>query len=243
MTRQTTIALATLAFAAGIAGAQTTVVDFDDGDTHGWEGPQGVGGISYLDPTHGVGGSGGYRTEFNDFGIVFSNSTNSAFVGDYTQYDEVTISFDLRIDQIGFSGLGISRPFMLELRNSTLGDAGYPWASAFYEFGWYSDSSFNGFANFSVTFNPNDPTLPAGWGGYGSYDPVTFETALPAGVTFADVLAGVDTIAISTLLPDYFFTNDSYDLTVDNITITAVPAPGASALLVLGGLVGTRRRR
>lgn len=236
-------ALLVAAACTGVAAAQTTIVDFDNGDAQGWEGPQGIGGISYVDPTHGVGGSGGLRTEFHDFGINFTNSTNSAFVGDYTQYDQVTISFDLRIDQIGFSGLGISRPFALELRNTSLGDAGYPWASAVFLFDWYSDSSFSDFMTLSTTFNPNDVDLPAGWIGYGSYDPVTFESTLPAGVTFADVLGGVDEIAITTLIPDYFFTDDDYDLTLDNITITTTPTPATAGVLALGALGAMRRRR
>lgn len=238
----TSVALVALAAGSAHAGT-TTTVDFEDGLSHGWEGPQGFGGASFVDPTNGGGGGAGYRTQFNDFGIPFSNSTNSAFLGDYTQHDQVTLSFDLRIDQIGFEGLGIQRPFMVELRNSNYGDPGYDHASVFFLFDWFSADSFSGFQNLSVTFDPNSMAVPAGWGGYGSYDPNTFETRLPDGVTYSDILSGVDEIVISTLLPDFFFTNDDYDLTLDNITISTVPAPSAMALLGLSGLVGTRRRR
>ncbi len=85
--------------------------------------------------------------------------------------------------------------------------------------------------------------LPVGWGGNGSFDPNTFQAQLPDGVSFADVMADVDEIAFTTLLPDFFFTNDDYDMTIDNITITTTPAPSALALIGFGGLVGTRRRR
>jgi len=245
MSTKTITALAILVASGGcaFAGVSTTTVDFEDGLTHGWEGPQGFGGASSIDPTHGVDGGAGYRTQFNDFGINFRNSTNAAFLGDYTQSSSVTISVDLRIDQIGFDGLGIQRPFMLELRNSNLGDDGYPYASAFMLFDWYSADSFDGFINLSATFDPTATDLPSGWGGTGSFDPVTFESTLPTGVSFADVLSGVDEIAFSTLLPDFFFTNDDYDMTLDNITISTVPAPASLALIGLGGLVGTRRRR
>lgn len=229
--------------ATSLAGVSTTTVDFNDGTNQGWEGPQGFGGASYVDPTGGVGGTGGYRTEFNDFGIDFSNNTNAAFLGDYTQYDEVTLSFDLAIDQIGFAGLGIQRPVLLELRSYDLGDAGYPWASAYYLFDWYSSDSFNGFTNLSVTIDTAATDLPMGWGGNGSFDPMTFQAQLPDGVTFADILANVDEIAITTLLPDFFFTNDDYDMTLDNISISTVPAPTSLALIAFGGLVGSRRRR
>jgi hypothetical protein len=142
--------------------------------SQGWEGPQGFGGASFVDATNGVDGGAGYRTQFNDFGINFTNNTNAAFLGDYTQFDEVTILVDLRIDQIGFDGLGITRPFMLELRNSNLGDAGYPYASVFMLFDWFGADSFDGFMNLSATFNPNATDLPSGWGGTGSFDPMTF---------------------------------------------------------------------
>ncbi len=234
--------MAALACTAGLAAANTTVVTFDNG-TEGWEGPQGIGGASFIDPTHGVGGGAGYRTQFNNFGIEFINDSNAAFLGDYTTVDEVTFSFDLKIDQIGFAGLGIHRPIMVEFRNSTLGDPGYPWAGAYFLFDWYADTSFDGFINLSTTFDPNDVDLPAGWGGSGSEDPNTFEPTLPAGVTFADVLSGVDSVAISTLLPGFFFSFDDYDMTIDNVTITRVPAPAGALALAGLGVVGTRRRR
>ena len=240
------IAISTLiSICAGtaLAGVSTTVVDFEDGMNHGWEGPQGFGGSSFIDLTNGVGGGAGFRTQFNDFGINFTNNTNAAFLGDYTQYDQVTISIDLRIDQIGFDGLGIMRPFMLDLRNSSLGDTGYPYASAYMLFDWFGADSFDGYMTLSATFDPNSAALPTGWGGTGSFDPDTFASSLPDGVSYADVLSGVDEIAFSTLLPDFFFTNDDYDMTIDNITITTTPAPSALALIGLSGLVGTRRRR
>ncbi len=229
--------------AIALAGGSTTVVDFEDGLTHGWEGPQGFGGATMIDNTYGVGGGAGFRTQFNDFGIAFTNSTNANFTGDYTQFDEVTISVDLRIDQIGFEGLGITRPFMLELRSHDLGDDGYPWASAFFLFDWVGADSFTGYQTFSATIDTSASDLPVGWGGYGSFDPNTFESILPDGVNFSDILANVDEIAFSTLLPDFFFTNDDYDMTIDNVTITTIPVPGALAVLSIGGLVGTRRRR
>lgn len=235
---------ATLAIGLGsVATGQTTVVDFEGGDAGGWEGPQGFGGATAIDPTFGVGGSAGFRTQFNNFGIDFYNNTNSDFLGDYTAFDEITISVDLRIDQIGFAGLGITRPFLLELRNTSLGDDGYPWASAFILFDWYGADSFDGYVTLSATFDPNSADLPAGWGGTGSFDPNTFASQLPEGVTFADVLSGVDEISFNTILPDFFFTFDDYDMTLDNITITKVPAPSALAMLGLAGIVGTRRRR
>ncbi len=228
---------------AAHAGTTTTVVDFESGQG-GWEGPQGVGGTTFIDPTGGVGGSAGYRTQFNNFGISFANSTNSAFVDDLTQYQEVTFSVDLKVDQIG-TFLPVSRPFMLEFRDFDSAQGGYPWTSVYYLFDWVSAADYSDFTTLSVTIDSTSSLdLPTGWGGYGAEDPVTFEPTLPDGVTFADILAGYDEVVLSTLLPGYFFTFDDYDLTLDNITIsTVVPAPGAAGLLLAGGLVAARRRR
>ncbi|MCA9275137.1 MAG: hypothetical protein KDA29_03845 [Phycisphaerales bacterium] len=238
------ITIVALSAGTALAGT-TTTVDFEDGMAHGWEGPQGIGGSSFIDPTYGNGGGAGLRTQFNNFGIDFYNNTNSDFLGDYTQYESVTVSVDLRIDQIGFTGLGISRPFALELRSFDLASDGYPWASAYLLFDWYGAHSFDGYITLSTTFDPNATDLPIGWGGFGGpEDPDTFEPQLPPGVTFADLLSDVDEIAITTILPGYFFTFDDYDVTLDNISITrTVPAPSALALIGLSGLVGTRRRR
>ncbi len=240
----TTSTLLALSATLTLAGGTTTVVDFEDGMTHGWEGPQGFGGATNIDPTYGVGGGAGYRTQFNNFGIDFYNNTNADFLGDYTQYESITVSVDLRIDQIGFTGLGITRPFALELRSFDLAQNGYPWTSAYLLFDWYGAESFDGYITLSTTFDPNSSDLPMGWGGFGAEDPNTFEPMLPDGVTFADVMADVDEISINTILPGYFFTFDDYDVTLDNISITrTVPAPSALALIGLGGIVGTRRRR
>ena len=236
------IALAAVAAVTVHASADVTVVDFENG-AQGWDGPHGFGGDSFIDPTNGVGGSAGFRTQFQDFGIAFVNSTNPAFVGDFGGYDELTISIDVKVDQIG-SFLPTSRPFMLELRDFDSAQGGYPWSSVFYLFDWISEDSHGQYTTFSVNIaDPNSTVLPTGWGGYGDYDPNTYETRLPPNVTFADILGGVDEMAFSTLLPDYFFTEEMFDITVDNITIATVPVPASAIALGLAGLGAMRRRR
>lgn len=236
------IAIAAMALAAQ-AGVNTTVVTFDNG-TEGWEGPQGIGGSTFIDATHGVGGGAGYRTQFNNFGIEFGNSTNPAFVDDLTQYQQVTISVDLKVDQIG-SFLPVSRPFMLELRDYDATQGGLPWSSAFFVFDYVSQDTYSDFVTLSVTIdNTMSAALPAGWGGFGAEDPMTFAPILPAGVTFADILSGYDEMVFSTLEPGFFFSFDDYDMTLDNITISKViPAPGSAALMLGTGLFASRRRR
>ncbi|MEM7227751.1 MAG: PEP-CTERM sorting domain-containing protein [Planctomycetota bacterium] len=226
-----------------LAGTTTTTIDFESG-TGGWEGPQGIGGTTFVDATGGVGGSAGLRTQFNNFGITFDNSTNNAFIGDYTQYDEVTLSIDVKVDQIG-TFLPVARPWVVELRDYDSAQGGFPWTSVYLVLGAISQANNSDFVTYSTTItDPSSATLPAGWGGFGDEDPNTFEPILPAGVTFADVLSGVDEIAFTTIQPGFFFSFDDYDVTLDNISITtsAVPAPGALALLTTAA-VGTRRRR
>ena len=92
--------------------------------------------------------------------------------------------------------------------------------------------------------NPlNATALPAGWAGYGSIDPFSLEPTLPPGVTFADVLSGVDELAFTTTAPGFNSTIRNYDFGVDNIRLLAVPEPvgllmgglGAGLLVVLWG--------
>lgn len=94
----------------------------------------------------------------------------------------------------------------------------------------------------SVTFDPKSSTLPPGWVGFGDTDPGTLEPRLPAGVTFADIFAGVDEFAVTGAVPGYFFTDAFFGLRIGNIFVD-VPAPGAAALFGLGGLIAAGRRR
>ena len=223
-----------LAALASPAAAGGTVVDFESG-TEGWVGPSGGGGATNLAPGQGVGGSTGLRTVFNNFGITFRTSTNPAFVRDYTQLGSVTISVDTRVNSIDFSGVPVSRPWFLELRDYDLAMGGYPWTSVWFKF--TEISAAPGYTTYSVTIDDTtSTTLPTGWEGYGDEDPVTFEPILPAGVTFADVLAGVDEVAFSTLEPGFFFGFTDFDVVLDNITIDHPPVDPWADLG--GGTVG-----
>ena len=235
------VALAT-ALSAGAAMADTTTVDFENG-AEGWTGPAGPGGATTIEATGG--NDGAYmQTVFNNFGISFDNSTNSAFLGDYTASAEITISMDVRVDYLNFFGQDVSRPWLVELRDVDTAQGGYPYTSVWFLFDNISQAENSEWTTYSVTFDPNSTDLPAGWGGYGAEDPNTFEPILPDGVTFADVLSGVDEISFTTFQPGFFFGFTDHTIGVDNFSITrTVPAPSAMAFLGLGGIAGTRRRR
>ncbi len=217
MTRRLAPASTLAALLASAAFAQSSVVTFDDG-AEGWSGPQGPGGTSGVVPTGGNPGAN-LRTVFNNFGITFVNSTNPAFVGDYTAATEVTISVDLKVDQIAFFGQNVSRPWLVEIRDYDGATGGYPWNSVWFLFSNISAAANGNWTTFSVTFDPRSTTLPPGWGGTGAEDPTTYEPILPPGVTFADVLAGVDALTFTTLQPGYFFGFTDFDLRLDNISI------------------------
>ena len=239
---QMALTAAVIAALAPLASADTTVVTFDNG-AEGWVGVQGPGGATTIDAAGGNPGAN-MHTIFNNFGIEFLNDTNPVFVQDLTQYGSVTFSVDLKINQMEFFGSPATRPWVLELRDYDQPGPDNPfYSSVFFEFGWLGLNP--NWVTYSVTIdNPQSATLPAGWGGSGDIN-ANFEPILPAGVTFASILAGYDEIALTTFEPGWFFGFADFDWQIDNITLTTtpIPAPGALALLGVSGLLVRGRRR
>lgn len=211
---------ALLSPAIASATAQVTTVTFSSG-TEGWTGPQGPGGSTFIEPTGGNPGAN-FRTIFNNFGIGFANSTNPAFIGDFTAATEVTISIDVKVQQVSFFGQPVPRPWLVELRDYDGASGGYPWNSVWYLFANITSAQYGQWTTFTVTFDPRSTTLPPGWGGTGAEHPTTYEPMLPPGVTFADVLAGVDAMVFTTLQPGYFFGFTDFDVRLDNISVARV---------------------
>ena len=226
MKTSSNLALLVLALCVSTAHADTTVVTFGKGDAQGWVGPNGFDGFGGGTSVVSTGGNPSWnmRTVFNDFGIPYVNFSNESFLGDYTAAQSVTLKIDLRVENLKFFGTNVSRPWLVELRNSALATGGYPWVSVWYKFAQISTATHGQWTTFSVTFDPRTTQLPPGWRGTGAEDPVTFEPTLPAGVTFRDVLQGVDVIAFTTLEPGLFFGFTDHSFRIDNITVTRVPA-------------------
>lgn len=223
------------------ANAAAAVTTFENGP-EGWEGPQGPGGMTVIDPTGGN-PDANFHTTFNNFGITFFNNTNPDFVMDYTQFTEITLSVDVKVNQIG-TFFPVGRPWLVELRDYDNVSTGLPWVSVWYKFADISAAANPDWTTFSVTIDdPLSTTLPAGWGGYGDEDPNTFEPILPADRTFTDVLAGIDEIAFTTLEPGFFFSFDDYDVRLDNIGIQAIPEPTSIGLFGLCAMFVLRRRK
>ncbi len=230
-----------ISLAAGAASAATT--DFSSG-TQGWGGTQpldGNGG-SGIDTSLGN-GAPAYRTIINNFGITFSNTTNTDFVKDYTASGSVTFGIDVLTQQVSFFGQDVTRDLVLELRDYDNAGNGLPYTSVWYTVGTL-DASVGGWQHYSVTIDDTSAIgLPSGWGGYGA-EQADGTPYLPTDRTFASVLAGVDEIAFTTYKPGYMYGFTDFDVAVDNISVSAVPEPGTYAMLAAGlGLIGVVARR
>lgn len=234
------------ALAAGTATAfggvaQTTVVDFESG-TEGWS----ISGRDTIDATGGNGGANLHGELIDVFGADIRNNTNAAFLGDYSRFGgPVTVSIDIKVNSINslFLPGELPRELVVEFRDYD-NDNGFPWTSAWLSLGVLNADVNNEWTTYSVMID--DPTamnLPMGWGGYGDEDPMTFEPILPSDRTFASVMSSVDEVAFTTFVPGFFFGFTNFDIQVDNVTITGVPAPSGAVLLALAGVAGTRRRR
>jgi hypothetical protein len=216
------LAMLTLAMpGTSLLADDTTTITFDDGP-EGWVGPAGPGGTTVIETSGGNPGSF-MRTVFNNFGITFFNTTNPVFLGDYTQFESVTLSVDVRVEFLNFFGQDTSRPWLVDFRDFDTAQGAFPWTSVFFVFDDISQEQNAEWTTYSVTFDPNSIELPDGWGGFGAEDPVTFEPILPDGVSFADVLSGVDVITLTTLQPGFFFGFTDHTVGIDNIRISHAP--------------------
>jgi len=222
--------------------ADTTTITFSDG-AEGMIGPSGPGGGTTIEALGGNPGAN-MHTVFNNFGIEFRNSSNPAFVGDYTTGATVTLEIDVRVEDISFFGSPTSRPWILDLRDYDDPEPGFPYTSVWYKFADISASAHGSWTTFSITIDDtSSATLPPGWGGTGAEDPRTAEPTLPPDRTFAYVLAGIDEIAFTTLEPGFVFGFTDFDLRIDNVAIGTpemiVPATSDWGMVVLTLLVAT----
>lgn len=235
-------ACALLGIAAQAASDKTVGFDLW---RQGWHGPQGSGGSTWRDTDMGN-DAPALHTQFLDFGITFATDRNRNFLGDYTALSGVEIGLDVSTQSVFFFNQEVTRDLVVELRDHDNPPDGMPYVSVWAKLGTL-DASVTGWQHWSVTIaDTSSATLPAGWGGYGAEDPVTFEPRLPEGRSFASVLAGVDELAFTTYVPGMFFGDTYFDVAVDNLfvrEIAPVPEPSSLALLAGGlGVLAWRRR-
>lgn len=211
-------ALAALLLGASALAQSSTVEGFDGGSDGGFT------GNAFFEANGGNPDGNAHH-----FALIFFNElrtggigepVNPNFVGDYSGFDSVTFSVDIKVDSItDFIGNDISRPFGLKLIDrDIMGPSGPS--------GVYVDlavlSSFNqpNWTQVSATIDdPTSATLPPGWIGFGDEDPMTFAPILPAGATFASVLASVDEVHLTGATPGFFFGNANFDMRIDNVSL------------------------
>ena len=240
-TRNLTIAVAITGLAGMAHAAENTVATFDGGSNDGFS------GNALFEPTGGNPG-GVART---DGQINFTSlrtggvgePSNAGFLGDYSGFTNVSFSVDVKTNSLtDFIGNQSFRPIGVRLINRDIqGDSGP--AGVYFQLGTLSVFDNPEWTTLSVLIeDPTSTTLPAGWAGFGSEDPNTFAPQLPAGSTFADILANVTEFQISGAVPGFFFGPVFADYSIDNISVT-VPAPAGVGALALGVLGASRRRR
>jgi hypothetical protein len=243
MTLKNPISIVFLALIAGICRADTTT--FSNGN-EGWgvffsnDGTLG----DFLEPSGGNPGAHLRWTMIDTFGATLYNDSNPAFVGNYLSHNApLQFQIDVQADLINFSGSPVSRNLILELVDYNPAGSQYPYTSVWYNLGEISAAQTANWTNFSVTiWDPNSATLPAGWGGTGDEDPNTGEPILPAGRSFASVLANVEEIRFTTYEPGFFYGFTDFQLRFDNVSLTAVPEPNGGALLFLGFILSLAKR-
>jgi hypothetical protein len=206
--------LATIAF-----GAASTIVGFDGGDNEGFT------GNAFFEASGGnPGGAARHLNDsfFNDLRTgAPGEPANTDFLGDYSSFTSVTFSFDIKTNMLDdFAGNPIARPIGIALKDRDIMGPSGP-SGVFFEIGVVGVNFTPEWTTLSVTItDPTSATLPAGWIGFGDEDPTTYAPILPAGASFASVLASVDEFDVTGAVPGFFFTNAFWDVQIDNITVT-----------------------
>lgn len=236
-------ALSVLAVAAlsgqALAGV-TTSTGFESG-RDGWV----ISGRETINPSGGNPGASLGEPMFDVFGADIRNNENPAVLGDLSRYGAVEFHVDVKVHSIDFFGTPVDRDIVVQLRD--IDEGGLSFSSVWFNLGTLTNpvaDRGDGWFTYSVTLTDMlSETLPAGWHGSGDEDPITFEPVLPRGRTFASVIQNVDEIAFTTLVPGFFYGFSNFDIEVDNVGFTVVPAPSTAVLLAGAGMVGIRRRR
>jgi len=206
---------------AAAAVAQPTVVGFDQG-AQGWSWPGGD-----L-PIEADGGNPGANAHFvkNIDNLGLTTDSNAAFIGDFSASRGVKVGLDTKVESLfNVNGQPVTHDLIVEFRSSALAQGDYPYASV-----WTKLATLQGGTDWTrqaVTFDPRASVLPKGWHGTGAEDPATAEPVLPAGVTFAAVLAKVDRLVFTTQVPGYIGAPLGGDVRIDNLSLDrdAGPAP------------------
>ncbi|MET0322841.1 MAG: PEP-CTERM sorting domain-containing protein [Duganella sp.] len=229
--------------------ASPATVDFSQGMQDWIAAGAGASATSGIDSTLGN-GTPAFHAVGTSNTMQMTSLTNAGFLGDYGGHGLLTFSVDVDVAtlQTAGSGTSIQQDFVLELRDYDKPSPMRSYSSVWIKLGAIGDG-MPASQHFSATFDPLSNVLPAGWNGYGEYDQ-DGHMGLPYAQTFRRLLGDVDQIVIGTSVPNYYyFSEQDYDVAIDNIALTVaapVPEPAPVAMLGLGlGLLAmlARRRR
>ena len=232
MTRIPPSMLATLAAALMISGASAAAIGdkatprqgtaFSNGLDNGWLTDRSVTGIMWVDESVGRRAPAIHHTQqFATGSMMFQRRPN--WLAPLKSGQPVRIQLDAKANAVNYLGSPTRRELVVELRDYDNPPEGHPYASVWTIVGYLDAANLPGWHTLGVTIaDPSSATLPEGWGGYGAEDK-RGRPFLPAGRTFADVLAGVDEIAITTYQPGYLYGSDhDFDVVYDNIGVGVV---------------------
>lgn len=237
------LALTTIATSALASPTPLFFENFETpGDYQGWT----VNGNQMIDT--GPGGSFMHLPLDTFFGVHLRNDTASPMTGDLSRHGgPIRFTFDMRtFNLFNFNGDDIDTTFFpLVLELVDYGDPNdFTDDVSVYVLGETMPSQDEGWQTRSFVIpDPTSLDLPAGWGGTGDEDPVTFEPRLPADRTYADVLASVDEFRITTFVPGFFYGFNFWEIGFDNVGAEVIPAPSGVVVLAGAGLLAGRRRR
>lgn len=226
MTRTLLLAacMALLAQTPASAETQNAVVrvtsTFTDGRDDGWLGERGVDQILWLDSTLGHEAPALRFRYPESFGHMIE-SRRPEWLMALKQGSPVAVGLEARVLELIYldTGLPTPRELVLEFRDYDNPPAPYPYVSVWKRIGILDPSKPNEWRRLSLRIDdPTQSELPRGWGGYGDEDS-RGRPRLPAGRTFANVLAGADAVAFTTFQPGRFYGWHSWDVLFDNISI------------------------
>jgi hypothetical protein len=158
------------------------------------------------------------------WGITLSSeSANVPMVGNLSTSGGLRISVDIRVFALfNFFQEPISPgefPLVFQLSDNT----GGPVPASVYFTGPGMPEVADGWVRYTFELpNPTLTTLPPGWGGTGDEDPDTFEPILPPGRTYANVLAHVEDVRLTTFRPGWFYIANFWQVGFDNIRIESL---------------------
>lgn len=208
--------------AAEVAPAQAALREgttFSSGRHGGWLAGRSVTGVMWVDGEVGHRAPAIHHTQMFATGSMMFQR-RASWLAPVLSGLPFRIQLDAKANVVNYLGAPTRRELVVELRDYDNPPEGHPYTSVWTIVGYLDAANAPGWHTLGVTVaDPTSTELPAGWGGYGAEDK-RGRPFLPAGRTFANVLAGVDEIAITTYQPGFLYGSDhDFDIVYDNIAV------------------------